>query len=185
MSDLLVPILLVLDPNPASYTAPVPHPATPSVLESESFWLFAALMDMYQTHFFRDQKGMHRNLSELRELIRFLDPEFYSILGGTFISYSFMLYFRKPVLKEHRILTIRHPISIVESNRGAECADLLLLLLMASDPLQARIPGGRAAVPGVGRDAIEVPHEAVSHLPGRGRAHPQAQRVHGAGHGFR
>ncbi|OZJ03136.1 hypothetical protein BZG36_04639, partial [Bifiguratus adelaidae] len=60
MSDLLAPIYAVMGD------------------EAMAFWCFAGFMERVQSNFYRDQSGMHRQLSLLKDLLAFMDPLLYS-----------------------------------------------------------------------------------------------------------
>ena len=62
MSDLLSPILYVMSN------------------EVDAFWCFVGFMDRMSQNFDLDQGGMKKQLEQLIELERFIDPEFYSYL---------------------------------------------------------------------------------------------------------
>ncbi|EIE81059.1 hypothetical protein RO3G_05764 [Rhizopus delemar RA 99-880] len=59
MSDLLAPLLVVMDDEPMA------------------FWAFAHFMNRVQTNFYMDQSGMHAQLKTLNCLIEFMDPVLY------------------------------------------------------------------------------------------------------------
>ncbi|KAL5009757.1 hypothetical protein ScPMuIL_012062 [Solemya velum] len=62
MSDLLSPILVVMEN------------------EVDAFWCFAGLMDRVYTNFEMDQKGMKLQLSQIHQLMQFVDTELCSYL---------------------------------------------------------------------------------------------------------
>ena len=63
MSDLLAPILFVMDGN-----------------EVDAFWCFVGFMDRVSANFDFDQGGIKRQLADLTELVKLLDPDFYAYL---------------------------------------------------------------------------------------------------------
>jgi hypothetical protein len=62
MGDLLSPILHIVED------------------EALSFWCFENLMQKMEANFFLNSKGMDTQLKQLRALLKFMDPEFYSYL---------------------------------------------------------------------------------------------------------
>ncbi len=88
MSDLLAPILLAMDGN-----------------EVDAFWCFAGLMGDegmtagggggVESHFFKDQSGMHASLRRLHDVVKDLDyPLFVDIerKGGSNFFFCFSRY---------------------------------------------------------------------------------------------
>lgn len=74
MSDLLSPILLVLDN------------------EVHTFWCFVGMMETMEANFHRDQHGMHGHLKRLMSLTKLLLPSFYQYLetqDGTNFFFAF------------------------------------------------------------------------------------------------
>ncbi|OZJ04973.1 hypothetical protein BZG36_01763 [Bifiguratus adelaidae] len=57
MSDLLAPLFEVMGD------------------EAMAFWCFVGFMERVQGNFYRDQSGMHRQLTTLNELLQFMDPK--------------------------------------------------------------------------------------------------------------
>lgn len=78
MSDLLSPILCVMKN------------------EVDAFWCFVGFMDRVGTNFEFDQGGMKRQLDNLTEILRFIDPFFYNYLdakdsGNLYFCFRWML----------------------------------------------------------------------------------------------
>jgi len=76
MSDLLAPILFVMDGN-----------------EVDAFWCFVGFMDRVKANFDFDQGGIKQQLTDLAELVKLLDPDLYAYLD-TRESVNFIFCFR-------------------------------------------------------------------------------------------
>jgi len=60
--------------------------------EVDAFWCFKGLMDRIMDNFDKDQVGMHTQLTQLSEIVKFTDPELYQHLleaGGTNMFFCF------------------------------------------------------------------------------------------------
>ncbi|KAF9246277.1 GTPase-activating protein gyp7 [Melanogaster broomeanus] len=66
MSDLCAPLYVVMEAE-----------------EELTFWCFVEVMNRMNQNFLRDQSGMKKQLSTLRELISVMDPELYRHLGSS------------------------------------------------------------------------------------------------------
>eukprot|EP00092_Neocalanus_flemingeri_P012457 GFUD01013430.1.p1 GENE.GFUD01013430.1~~GFUD01013430.1.p1 ORF type:complete len:661 (+),score=200.01 GFUD01013430.1:248-1984(+) len=93
MSDLLSPILFVMKN------------------EVDAFWCFVGFMDQVGSNFELDQGGMKRQLDDMTEIMKFVDPVFYNYLeakesGNLFFCFRWMLIWFKREFNYSDTLTL-------------------------------------------------------------------------------